>query len=188
LDAQAQQRILKDISSDIRASKTSQKRRSGSPKKQGQDDMVRLVGSLERLPVERKIEVGGWLLGRLRSKRESPQLWWAIGRLGARMPFYGSAHNVVPVEVAERWLKRTLAQDWNSVSSAAFAATTLARLSGDRERDLDAVLRDQVARRLRAAKLSESWIRMVTQVIELDAADERRVFGESLPPGLRLVH
>jgi hypothetical protein len=60
-------------------------------------------------------------------------------------------------------------------------------MSGDRERDLDAALRDQVAQRLRAAKLSESWIRMVTQVIELDAVDERRIFGESLPPGLRLV-
>jgi hypothetical protein len=28
---------------------------------------------------------------------------------------------------------------------------------------------------------------MVTEVTHLDEADERRVFGESLPPGLRLL-
>jgi hypothetical protein len=29
---------------------------------------------------------------------------------------------------------------------------------------------------------------MVSHVVELSEADERRAFGESLPPGLKLIH
>jgi hypothetical protein len=74
------------------------------------------------------------------------------------------------------------------VSPAAFAATQLARLSGDRERDLEADARARVAARLRKERAPAKWVKMVREVTELDSADETRVFGESLPPGLRLVH
>ena len=122
-----------------------------------------------------------------RKPAESPQRWWALGRLGARVPLYGSAHHVVPRNVAEEWLERVLALDWNSVDPAAFAATQLARLSGDRDRDLEADIRERVARRLRKEKAPAKWLTMVEEVTELDTADQTRAFGESLPPGLRLV-
>ena len=64
----------------------------------------------------------------------------------------------------------------------------LSRMSGDRERDLDQEIRARVLQRLRTTKASPSWIRMVKEVTELDEADEKQVFGESLPPGLRLIH
>jgi hypothetical protein len=89
--------------------------------------------------------------------------------------------------VASEWLAQALAQDWQAVPPAAFAAMLLARLSGDRERDLAAELRAQVVRRLQAAKTSVTWIKLVEEVAELDEQDERQVFGEALPPGLRLV-
>ncbi|MGB4948185.1 MAG: hypothetical protein WBQ05_13460, partial [Candidatus Competibacter denitrificans] len=60
-------------------------------------------------------------------------------------------------------------------------------LSGDRERDLDEALRVQVGQRLRTAKSPASWLRMVEEVVELNEADAGRVFGETLPTGLRLV-
>ncbi len=145
------------------------------------------MASLERLSVEHKVEVGGWLLERLRRKGESTHTWWAVGRLGARVPFHGSAHNVVPRDVAADWLGRVLAQDWGKAPPAAFAATMLARVSGDRERDLDPALREKVAQKLRSAKAAQSWLAMVRELTELDAADEKRVFGDSLPPGLRLL-
>jgi hypothetical protein len=31
------------------------------------------------------------------------------------------------------------------------------------------------------------WLRMVEEVIVLDEATERRVLGETLPPGLKLI-
>ncbi|WP_300456202.1 Hsp70 family protein [Accumulibacter sp.] len=152
-----------------------------------QDDMLRLVASLERLPIERKIEFGDGLLDRLRKAAEKPLGWWALGRIGARQSLYGSAHQVVPPEVAGRWLEALLATDWKKVEPAAFAATQLARLTGDRSRDLPVALRQQVVARLTAINASDSWVKQLESVVELDRADERLAFGESLPAGLRLV-
>ncbi len=187
LDEQAQQRIFKDLSSALQSPRTRQEKRSARSKNQGAEDMIKLIASLERLSIENKVQVGNRLLKRLHRPRESPQSWWAIGRIGARIPFYGSMHKVIPPEIAAQWLEKTFALNWKSVQPAAFAATLLARKSGDRERDVDPDMRDHVVQRLRAARASESWIRMVSQVVQLDEADERRVFGESLPPGLRLL-
>ena len=148
----------------------------------------RLAAALERVAVERKIDIGEWLLTRLTKAGESPQSWWAVGRIGARVPFHGSAHNVVPPATAAAWLERLLHVDWKKHDSAAFAAVLLARVSGDRERDLDAAVRQRVIERLSARKAPESWLQMVSEVVELSEADERRVFGESLPAGLKLIH
>lgn len=188
LDARSQERILEDIAPHLRQMPQIRPTRRSKPTRNlAVDDMVRLAAMLEHLSSPHKVEVGDWLLERLSHKGESIQTWWAIGRLGARVPFYGSAHNVVPRAVAEEWLERVLAQDLKTVQPAAFAAVMLARLSGDRERDLDRSLRDRVAERLKAVRAPESWVRMVEEVMQLDEADERQVFGESLPPGLRLV-
>ena len=90
--------------------------------------------------------------------------------------------------MAGRWLESLLAVDWKKVEPAAFAATQIARLTGDRSRDLPEALRETVRTRLAAINASATWIGQVSEVLELDKADERRAFGESLPAGLRLVH
>jgi len=103
------------------------------------------------------------------------------------VPFHGNVHDTVPRDVARAWLEQVLALDWQAVAPAAFAAAQLARLSGDRERDLDPDLRERVVERLRREKAPAKWVALVQNVAELDSADESLVFGESLPPGLRLV-
>lgn len=184
----AQCQILDDIAYYLQPSSKRAAKQSPGAKHQGYDDMVRLVATLERLPAARKIEVGGWLLERLQKGSESLQTWWAIGRIGARIPFYGSAHNVVPAEIAADWLQYVLKLDWRKTQPAAFAATMLARMSGDRERDIQPELRAQIIQFLQKAKCPASWVAMVQHATELQAADERSMYGESLPPGLRLVH
>ncbi len=186
LDEPAQLRILEDIAFDLQPQGAARGNRPPGGKKQGYDDMMRLAASLERLPVERKVGVGEWLLERLGKPAENPQTWWAVGRIGARAPFYGSAHNVVPAEVAARWLEPILALDWKKVAPAAFAAVQIARLTGDRARDLPDDARARVAARLEASRTPPGWLCMVREVVALDEADERRVFGESLPAGLRM--
>jgi molecular chaperone DnaK (HSP70) len=151
------------------------------------DDLVRLAAGLERLPSGHKERLGARLLGAGRRPTESPQRWWALGRLGARVPFYGSVHDVVSRDLAQEWLEQVLKLDWRTLEPAAFAATQLARLSGDRERDLSLELRERVVERLRNARAPQTWIALVQTVTELDSADESLIFGESLPPGLRLV-
>ena len=106
-----------------------------------------------------------------------------MGRIGARAPFYGSAHGVVPPEVAVVWLDAILALDWKKIEPAAFAAVQIARMTGDRSRDLPDAARAAVVRRLEAMGAAQAWIAMVRETVELDRADEGRVFGESLPVG-----
>jgi molecular chaperone DnaK (HSP70) len=183
----AQERILEDIVPALIPLATKAEKVAKTSRKQGIEDMIRLIASLERLPVRRKVELGEILLRRLQARGESAQTWWAVGRLGARVPFHGSIHNVVPRAVAAEWLAQALKPDWRAVQPAAFAATLLARLSGDRERDLEEDIRARVVKRLQAAKAPASWIAMVSEVVELDEADEKRMFGEALPPGLKLV-
>jgi hypothetical protein len=187
LNRYAQEKLLSEMAGELRPPSTQPGRRP-PVKKPGYDNIVRLVGALERIRVEDKIEMGEALLERLERPGESVESWWAVGRLGARVPFYGTANNVIPRDTAARWLERALEQDWRAVEPAAFAAMQLARLSGDRERDLPQDLRKLVAENFRASGAPPSWVLMVEQVTELDEADEKQVFGESLPPGLRLIH
>ncbi|HEV3422891.1 MAG TPA: Hsp70 family protein [Paraburkholderia sp.] len=157
------------------------------PAKTGYADMVRLEASLERVPAERKVELGERLLHQLRKPAENHQGWWAVGRIGARRPFYGSAHSVVPAGVAVLWLEAILALDWKKVEPAAFAAVQIARMTGDRSRDVPDEVRAAVIKRLETAHAPATWVTMVRETVELDEADEGRVFGESLPPGLKLI-
>jgi hypothetical protein len=164
--------------------------------------MLRLGASLERIPADYKVEIGAWLLDDISKPAAAPDQrdsqrnnqdsqasrnLWALGRIGARQPFYGNAHDVVPPDIVAGWLEAVLALDWKRVEPAAFAAAHMARMSGDRARDIPHALREQIIRRLSACDAAPTWIAMVSQVVQLDEADERRVLGESLPPGLKLI-
>ncbi|ATB32029.1 Hsp70 family protein [Melittangium boletus] len=154
---------------------------------EGLDEMVRTAASLEHLEAADKAELGGWMAARLQEENKSGGPWpWALGRLGARVPLYGSGHKVVDVAVAESWLTLLLELGLSRIDGAPFAAAQLARLTGDRMRDLSPELRTRTAQALRAAKASDTWVRMVTEVVALEAADEARALGDTLPAGLRL--
>ncbi len=185
LDEDRQLQILEVLAGHLEHADAA--RRRGDPVQGSYDDMVRLSAALERVPAMHRIEVGRWLLERLQRPGENPHTWWALGRVGARESLYGSAHNVVPPETAAEWLQAVLALDWKTIEPAAFAAAQIARLTGDRTRDLAPELRDEVARRLTAIRAPQSWITMVREIVSLDDADRRRSFGESLPPGLKLI-
>jgi len=154
---------------------------------EGLDEMVRTAASLEHLEPGDKAELGGWVAARLKAENKSGGPWaWALGRLGARVPLYGSSHKVVDVEVAEAWLSLLLELDLKRIDGAPFAAAQLARLTGDRMRDISPELRAKTAQALRTANAADTWVRMVTEVVALEAADEARALGDTLPAGLRL--
>jgi hypothetical protein len=154
---------------------------------EGLDEMVRAAASLEHLPASEKAKLGGWVAARLKAEAKSGGPWaWALGRLGARVPLYGSSHKVVDIETAESWLTLLLELDLRRIDGASFAAAQLARLTGDRTRDIDPALRARTAQALTGARASEAWVRMVNEVLALEAADEARALGDTLPAGLRL--
>ncbi len=184
----AQEQIFADIAKFINPAAARQPGVAKQIKNRGYDDMVRLAAVLERLPVDKKIQLGDWFLKRLQKAGEPTQTWWAVGRIGARMPFHGSSHNVIPADVVCNWLTQILSEDWKKTPHAGFAATLIARMSGDRARDIDDAVRLQIIAKLKLSKAPSSWIEMVEQVKELDEKEEKQIFGEALPPGLKLLN
>jgi len=81
-----------------------------------------------------------------------------------------------------------LALDWKKTEPAAFAAAHLARMTGDRSRDIAEDLRATVLARLKAVGAPPQWHAMVSEVTQLDEAATRRMLGEALPPGLKLIN
>jgi len=194
LDEAAQGRLLEDFAFNLRGEEAGFRERPPHLVKGGWDDMVRLGASLERIPAEHKVEVGDWLVERLSPARVAakplaadPWTLWALGRIGARVPLYGSAHGVVPAATACAWLDLLLALDWKHVDGAAAAAAHLARRSGDRARDLPDEACARVVARLAAAHMPAGWTARVRDVVPLDEAAQRSAFGEALPPGLTLI-
>jgi len=199
LAAPEQLRLLDDFAFNLQQNEQGSDDSATKPVKGSDEDMLRLGASLERIPVAYKVEIGEWLLGRIHKSMAAAvkgrsvdaasdaRNLWALGRIGARQPFYGNTHDVVPAETAVAWVEMLLALDWKRLEPAAFAATHLARMTDDRTRDLPLALRERIMARLVAINAPPIWIDMVRQRVELDAATERRVLGESLPPGLKLI-
>ncbi|SMG63519.1 DnaK-like protein, partial [methanotrophic bacterial endosymbiont of Bathymodiolus sp.] len=85
------------------------------------------------------------------------------------------------------WLQQILTVDWKKTPQAGFAATLITRMSGDRARDIAPELRAKVIEKLKTSKAPGSWLEMLETVKQLDASEEKQIFGESLPPGLTLI-
>ncbi|HZA50678.1 MAG TPA: Hsp70 family protein [Myxococcaceae bacterium] len=155
---------------------------------QGLDEMVRTAAALEHVDPSDKTELGQWIAARLRDPSTSGGPWaWALGRLGARAPLYGSGHRTVEPEIAEEWLRLLVDLGVRKVDGAAFAVAQLARMTGDRTRDVGEEARALAMRALAEATAPEGWRRMISEVGALEAADEARALGDTLPAGLTLA-
>jgi molecular chaperone DnaK (HSP70) len=155
---------------------------------EGPDEMVRLAAALEHLSPESKSELGEWIAARLHGSPNPNGPWnWALGRLGARAPLYGSIHKTLPPEKVAGWVSLLLEPRILQAEGSLFALAQLARLTGDRARDLDEDIRRRVLTALRESHSSPSWERMVAEVVTLGAADKARALGDTLPVGLSLA-
>ncbi len=156
-------------------------------KPEAKDALLEMASSLERVAPSRRGELGTWVIERTWTDRD-PRLWAALGRLGARLPAYASASYVVASSSVERWLDHLLREKWSEVPTAAEAALRMARVTGDRARDLPQRVRQEVAKRLLAVGVSPETARMVEELVA--PGEEEQVaafFGEGMPIGLRLL-
>ena len=148
---------------------------------EGLDEMVRLAAALEQLDPVEKIILGDWIAPRV----ATPGPWaWALGRVGTRVPLYGSTHKAVDPHKASEWLNLLLDAQQRNVEGALFAIVQIARLSGDRLRDLDDELRMRALDALRTSGSPDSWQRLLLEVVAMETADQARAFGDTLPAGL----
>ncbi len=187
LDAAAQQRIYQDLAKYLNPASARQAGVAKQLATRGYEDMTRLAAALEQLPADDKTQLGGWLLQRLQKPGEPEQTYWALGRVGARLLFHAKAHHVLPPATVEPWLRQLLQIDWKKNPTAAFAAVLIARRCNDRARDLDDDLRLRTLEKLKSIKAPAAWTGMLETYQALDAQQEQQIFGEALPPGLRLL-
>ncbi len=153
-------------------------------------EMWRAVAALERLDAKIKQSLAEVLLKQVKRPPIPTYAFWALTRLGARVPLYGPLNTVVHPDVAEEWVTQLLASSPESDGDRlgwAFALAQLARQSGLRAIDLRDDLRHQVVTALRGKRVPDAWPRMVEEVVRPEGADRSDLFGESLPIGLRLA-
>ena len=151
--------------------------------------MWRTLANMERLDPGHKIKLGEEILSRLESKknRQDSHYFWALGRIGSRVPLYGPLNAVIAPERAAEWIAALLEMDWPDPEKAAFPVAQLGRRTGDRSRDVPDDLRAQLAAKLRTIPGGERTARLVEEIVALEAREERVALGDSLPAGLRLV-
>jgi hypothetical protein len=149
-------------------------------------EMLELVASLERVPAARRKQLGDWLIERT-FRDHDPRLWSALGRIGARVPGYSSAHHVVSPAAAETWLTHLLSERWHEVPTAAVTAAQIARVTNDRARDVSAATRAEVVKRLEAVGAAADLVASVREFLPVVAGEREAWFGEELPIGLRLT-
>lgn len=183
---EATQLSLRDALDPLVAPSEARLKKPKGWKAEAPDDLLDLVSSLERLPPARRSELGGWILEKTWTSKD-PRLWTAIGRLGARVPAYAGVHHVVSPGVAERWIDHLLREKWDAIPTAPQAAVQLARVTGDRGRDVSERARREVERRLVAVSAREELCRPVREYVPVAEAERAALFGEGLPVGLRLL-
>jgi hypothetical protein len=145
-----------------------------------------LLASLEHLPPAVRFELGEELLGRIEEEPGNKSFTWALGRLGARVPFYGPLNCVVPAEAAARWAAALL--DLPELTPhVANAVSQLAARTDDPLRDVEPAFREEAIRRLEEAGAGEEALEALRAYVPRSRAAAVRLFGESLPEGLRLA-
>ena len=191
LDDAQQTRILDDLASYLnpRCQRRGEKR-ARVRARSGLEDMVRLAGSLERLSAARKVELGDWLFARIDKQELSHAGGYWSARPHRRARAAGTAARTASCRPRSRRLARSLARARprrrpskpRSPSRNSRASSTTARAICSPE------LRERAARsRSRKLRGSETWVQLVREGGELSASEATHIFGESLPPGLRLL-
>ena len=185
--------IVEPLLASVRAMSkkmTGQKAKAGSVILRPEEsvEVWRLLGSMELLSPSVKQEIGDLiilLLDKPKLKPARDAMVWALGRIGQRKPLYGPLNSVVDVGIVENWLVSFLVID-NPTPIEQLAVVQLSRKVNDRYRDLDDQLRTKIIGWLERTSANPTFYDLVEQGGSFDAEQQGKIFGESLPQGLRL--
>lgn len=148
-------------------------------------ELTTLLVSLERLDPDRKRQVGDALVEGALVALSRP-LISDLAALGARVPAYGSAHQVVAPHVVEAWIDLLLRTKWAELRESATMFVSLARITGDPARDLRPKVRELLTSRLVKAFGDLPEFAPLRENVPLTTKEREAYLGESLPLGLRL--
>jgi molecular chaperone DnaK (HSP70) len=171
--------------------KEESRKKAKSESKFGQHELAeiwRLLASLEHISASLKEELGDIAEKKLSHRNDSLSEAgiWALGRLGARVPVYGPLNELVSQETVSEWISSLIKSSQPNLT-VHLALMQLCRRTDDRYRDIDANLRADVVKFMRNYNAPEHFIELVENGGGLDEEEQSRVFGESLPSGLRIA-
>ena len=152
-------------------------------------EMWRAAASLERLDARTKESLGHAVLKDCKKSPVPTYAFWALTRLGTRVQLYGPLNSVVHPDVVEQWVEDLLSFVPGNDSERngwLFCLSQLVRLSGLRAVDVSDATRERVRAVLRSHPCPPAWGRMVEEVVTDGGEETAKLFGESLPIGLRL--
>jgi len=162
------------------------KKLSGKLNTQVEREGWRLLASLEHLPSPTRVTLGKELVLKVKDQPTNKSFLWSLGRMGARIPLYGPLNCVIPAEVAAQWM-RSLLRLGELTPDVASAVVQLGARTNDPHRDVEADARWEAMVRLNEVGLTGALIESLREYVPPGRDDAVRIFGESLPEGLRLV-
>jgi hypothetical protein len=179
LTAEHHERLLAGELDRIRAGKAS-------------PELVRLAGSLERLPRETKADLIQTFivqaLHRIELKQHCAPHLAALGLLLNRTPLYAGPETVVAPEFVVRAYAAFQDFDWTKPELFELHNLFLraARVVDDRNLDVPKSLRNQIARKLESAGIATIRTATIKAFTPVGRTDCTSLYGEALPPGLVL--
>lgn len=180
---EAQRTIAEELAASVLPGRKPKKK--GRLYELGRDEMAELLSSLEYAPKDFRAELGAALVERSYVALTA-RLMTDLSRLGARLPFYAPAEEALAPAVVEGWLEALLRARWEPTTPFREGALAMARLTGDRTRDLREPTRLAVRKKLLALGVPEDACRPLTEVCDVAEAATLAFYGDALPLGLRL--
>jgi hypothetical protein len=155
-------------------------------------ELIRLAGSLERLPHETKTELITRFLGTAadlaREKKPCTPYLTALGLLLNRAPLYAGPETVVSPDLVESAYQAFRDSDWTEPEMSELKTLFLraARVVGDRSLDLPKSLCNRIADKLERSGVASVRTARLRGFVQVGRGERISLYGESLPPGLIL--
>ncbi|MBY0277282.1 hsp70 family protein, partial [Candidatus Binatia bacterium] len=147
-------------------------------------EMWQVAASLEKLPAGVRQELATALATRVvKGKTTGDAEVWALGRIAARQPIAGPVSSVIEPRVVEPWLSALADAPWERRTATVLAVAQMARVTGDRARDVDPALRERLAERIASEPEGRRFVRWLREVVATSAQERALVLAESLPVG-----
>ncbi|MES2745274.1 MAG: Hsp70 family protein [Bdellovibrionota bacterium] len=143
-------------------------------------ELIRLLGSLERLDTTSKIQLGKQLISQLavaKSNQETRIL--ALARLASRYPVYAPPANVLAPSVIEEWADELISLKLPAKAKPSLFFAWAGRMRGDKHYDIDPSYRTKFLAQIDRPE----WQTAITEVLEVDSVLEAQMMADSLPTG-----
>ena len=176
-----QMQLASDLLTDIHPNKS--KKKNELPLYQ---EKIRLLASFEYLDLSIKGKLGEVLLQRLTEQGGSSVEIWALGRIGARHPVYGSSAQVIPRDTCSRWVNTLLDKTTLPPEKLSFLIGQLARKTAPRELNLPESILQKAQAYFEQTEYNERLRALLNGEGQLTREEQDQVFGDHLPIGLTI--